>query len=109
VFTRFYQGFLLLEKFGVDKRRVHLSTLVISGQMTREEALESISGIAYPSTAELEADKQYFMKKMGWTTADLDSYLRRPPRPHDEYPSERWLWELLVGAYRRLVNPAARR
>ena len=38
VFTRFYQGYILPRKFGVDKRRLHLGTLVAGGQMTREEA-----------------------------------------------------------------------
>jgi N-acetyl sugar amidotransferase len=108
VFTRFYQGYILPTKFGVDKRRVHLSTLVVSGQMTRDEALQGTAGLAYPSAADLEADRQYFLKKMGWRVEDLTAYLERPGRAHDEYPSERRLWELLGKVRRRLGTAAGR-
>jgi N-acetyl sugar amidotransferase len=92
VFTRFYQGYILPQKFGVDKRRVHLGTLVASGQMTREAALAGLEGIAYASEAALQEDKQYFIKKMGWSAAKLDEYIARPERAHSAYPSEKPLW-----------------
>lgn len=101
VFTRFYQGYLLPEKFGVDKRRLHLSTLVATGQMSRGEALAMLEGIAYASTEALADDVRYFLKKMGWSQADLDDYLARAPRAHDEFPSERFLWDWLLRAYQR--------
>lgn len=104
IFTRFYQGWILPHKFGVDKRRLHLSTLVASGQMTRQEALRGVDGLAYPSAAALEEDKQYFVKKMGWTQHDLATYMNRPEKPHLTYPSERPLWAFLVGIYRRFIE-----
>ena len=107
VFTRFYQGYILPEKFGVDKRRLHLSTLVASGQMTREEARAGTEGLAYPSPAALEEDKQYFMKKMGWTRAQLDAYVARPERSHLEHGSEKPMWDFLVGVYRRYARKSA--
>ena len=88
IFTRFYQGYILPEKFGVDKRLVHLGTLVASGQMSRDDALKGLSGIPYPSLQDLESDTRYFLKKMGWSQADLDSYINRPEVRHDFYPSE---------------------
>lgn len=88
VFTRFYQGYILPEKFGVDKRRIHLSTLIISGQMEREEALTQLKQIPYPSEQELEEDKSYFLKKMGWSKKDLESYLKRERVEHSKYGSE---------------------
>jgi hypothetical protein len=78
VFTRFYQGFILPGKFKVDKRKVHLATLVASGQMTREDALKGLEGIPYPSVQDLESDISYFLKKMRWTRDDLNVYLARP-------------------------------
>lgn len=101
VFTRFYQGYLLPRKFGVDKRRLHLSTLVASGQMTRDEALKGLEGIAYASEKTLEEDKQYFLKKMGWSADQLEAYLDRPAKPHDAYPSEKPLWDFCVKTYKR--------
>ena len=101
VFTRFYQGYLLREKFGIDKRRLHFSTLIVSGQMTRQEALAGLEGIPYPSERALESDKQYFLKKMGWTSSQLTTYLRRPPRSHASYHSERALWNWCANTYLR--------
>jgi len=102
IFTRFYQGYILCDKFNVDKRRVHFSTLVASQQMTREEALRSVEGIAYPSLKELEQDKQYFLKKMGWSGEQLDAYVSLPGKLHSDYPSEKPLYDFLIGLYRRL-------
>lgn len=102
VFTRFYQAHILPLKFGVDKRKVHLSTLVMTGEMTREEALESAAGLAYPSEKDLDADKRYFVKKMEWTPEMLPEYIARPPVPHDAYPSEAALYEKLRALYARL-------
>jgi len=65
IFTRFYQGYILPRKFHIDKRRLHLSTLIASGQMTRDEALKKVDGIPYPSHTELEEDISYFLKKWG--------------------------------------------
>lgn len=101
VFTRFYQGHILPAKFGVDKRKVHLSTLIVTGQMSREEALAAASGIAYPSERDLETDRQYFMKKMGWSETKLADYLARREKPHDAYPSEAKLFHRLLGIYKR--------
>lgn len=109
IFTRFYQGYILPRKFGVDKRRLHLSTLVASGQLSRDEALEGVAGLPYPSEAALEEDKQYFMKKMGWTPEQLDAYIARPARPHTAYPSEKRLWDLLTGLHTRLTGGSSRR
>ncbi len=53
VFTRFYQGYILPHKFGYDKRRVHLSTLVISGQMKREDAMRLLEDSLYPDPIQL--------------------------------------------------------
>lgn len=103
IFTRFYQGYLLPRKFSVDKRRLHLSTLVVSGQIDRDTALQGVAGLPYPSESDLQADIQYFLKKMGWTKADLDAYLARPEVPHDNYGSEKKLWDLCLKWYRRLL------
>ena len=108
IFTRFYQGYILPKKFGVDKRRIHLATLVAAGQMSREDALEDLQGIPFASKNELDADKQYFMKKMGWTTEKLEDYLRRPGKSHMEYPSEKPLWDFCSGIYKKLAERRTR-
>ena len=92
IFTRFYQGYILPKKFGIDKRNLHLGTLVASGQMSRVDALQDLVGIPYPSPQALADDKQYFIKKMSWTSNQLDEYLARPQRPHTQYASEKPLF-----------------
>lgn len=107
IFTRFYQGYILPEKFGVDKRRVHLSTLIVSGQMSREEADAALERIPYPDAGALEEDKQYFMKKMGWSASDLTAYIARPEQAHEGYSSEKPLWNSLLGLYGDLKGKKA--
>jgi N-acetyl sugar amidotransferase len=102
VFTRFYQGYLQPYKFGVDKRKPHLSSLVMNGEISREEALRQAQGIAYPSEKEMEADRLYFIKKMGWSEEKFEDYMRRPEKPHDAYPSEAAFYQKLLALYRRL-------
>ncbi|WP_141054004.1 N-acetyl sugar amidotransferase [Aliarcobacter cryaerophilus] len=95
VFTRFYQGYLLPNKFNVDKRKVHFSTLIISNQMSRDEAVKQLNEIPYLSEQELNNDIEYFLKKMKWSQKDLDDYLGRSEKSHLIYGSEKWLWDFL--------------
>ncbi|WP_345867276.1 LPS biosynthesis protein [Shewanella algae] len=88
VFTRFYQGYILPNKFKVDKRLPHLSALVVNGQISRVEGAEILQSSPYPSERELKIDKEYFLKKMGWSESDLKDYLNRPQVSHDKYGSE---------------------
>lgn len=104
VFTRFYQGYLLPMKFGADKRKVHFSNLIAAGQMRREDAIHDLSGLAYQDPSELTIDRDYFLKKMGWSDNDLQAYLKRPAVAHDAYPSERRMWEWFTKAYHLLFN-----
>ena len=102
IFTRFYQGYILPQKFSVDKRRLHLSTLVAAGQLSRESALESLDHIPYPDEKDLEIDRQYFLKKMGWSEEALIAYLSRPEKSHSLYGSEYKLWDYFERSYRWL-------
>lgn len=106
IFTRFYQGFILPQKFGVDKRRLHLGTLVAAGQMSREEALKMLEDIPYPSQRAMEEDKQYFIKKMGWTPVQLADYIARPEKSHMNYPSEKPLRDFCQSVYKRIIKAA---
>lgn len=101
VFTRFYQGYILPNKFGVDKRKPHLSNLVMTGEMSREEALRQASGIAYPNESDMESDRLYFIKKMGWTEEKFQDYINRPEIKHDAYPSEEKFYKFLLNSYRK--------
>lgn len=104
IFTRFYQGYLLPKKFGVDKRRLHLSTLICSGQMKREEAKKLLEESPYPEVDDLKSDIDYFLKKMNWSENDLDLYLARKPIPHEQYPSESSTAQKLNRLYKKTIK-----
>jgi N-acetyl sugar amidotransferase len=88
VFTRFYQGYILPIKFGVDKRKLHLSALVVSGQMRRDEALDMLEKDTYPDLQQKRDDRYFVLKKLGFSEAEFDAYMTRSPVPHSAYPSE---------------------
>ena len=101
VFTRFYQGYILPMKFGIDKRKLHLSSLIVSLQMSRADVLNLLNQKPYHSQSELEQDKEYFLKKMGWTSETLSLYIKREPKPHSNYASE-WDFKKRLS---KLFNP----
>jgi N-acetyl sugar amidotransferase len=100
IFTRFYQGYILPNKFKIDKRILHYSTLIMTNQMKREDAIKDLYKIPYPSEDMLKKDKEYFLKKMNWSNKQLDDYLVKPAIDHDFYPSEKKLWDLLIRIYK---------
>jgi N-acetyl sugar amidotransferase len=104
IFTRFYQGYILPNKFGIDKRKLHLSTLIASNQMEREQALLMLNEIPYPTFEDLENDRKYFLKKMEWSEEMLVNYISRPPVSHSNYESEMPTWDILLKLKRRLNN-----
>jgi N-acetyl sugar amidotransferase len=87
IWTRFYQAYILPVKFGVDKRKAHLSTLVCSGQMTKAEALEEMKKPLYDED-QLKLDKDFVLKKLGLTEAEFDAIMKLPVRSHREFETE---------------------
>ena len=99
IFTRFYQAYILPKKFGIDKRKLHLSNLIVSDQMNRSEAIRIIQQPTYPSAEDEKKDKKYFLKKMKWSNQDLLNYISAPEISHSKYGSEKKLWENLKKIY----------
>lgn len=89
-FTKFYQEIYLPEKFGFDKRRLHLSSLIVSGKMTREDALRELET---PLAHELQIrrDMKFVAKKLGISTDELHGLIHRPPVPHEAYANQQKL------------------
>ncbi|MGX5820035.1 N-acetyl sugar amidotransferase [Chitinophaga lutea] len=84
--TQFYQAYILPQKYGVDKRRAHLSSLICSGQISRDEALAELERPLY-TPSKMEEDKAFFIKKLGLTPARFEEIMNTPATPHDAYPS----------------------
>ena len=90
IFTRFYQGYILYKKFHVDKRRAHLSTLICSGEITRDKAISELQSDPFPVT-QMEQDKEYVSKKFEMTREEFENLLSLPPRSHLDYPNNKSL------------------
>lgn len=98
-YTRFYQTYILPKKFGFDKRKMHLSSLIVSGQITREEALKEMAEPLYDEIV-MERDIEYFCEKMEITRREFDDIMNTPPKTFNDYPSyENDFWGKL---YRKL-------
>ena len=104
--TRFMQCWYLPEKFGVDKRKSHLSSLIISNQMTREEALAQLARPAYPNEEMKEADFNTLSVFLGLSRQEFDVLISQPPRSHDEFPKSIVSDKLIpwVLRHRKLLN-----
>ena len=87
VFTRFYQGYILPAKFHIDKRKAHLSTLIFSGQITKEEAMKELSNPTYDKNLQID-DKAYVAKKLGFTIDEFNAVLSQPNRKHEEFGTD---------------------
>lgn len=87
VWTRFYQGYILPEKFKVDKRKAHLSTLICSKQITKEQALEALKQPIYDAN-QLAIDKEFVLKKLGLTETAFQELMNLPACPHTNFKTE---------------------
>ncbi|MBA3662143.1 MAG: N-acetyl sugar amidotransferase [Gammaproteobacteria bacterium] len=87
IFTKFYQAYILPTKFGIDKRRAHLSSLLRNQEITREAALAECDKPAYDLLT-LEQDKDYIANKLGFSRDEFQAIMDLPPKHHHHYPSE---------------------
>ena len=95
LFTKFYQAYILPEKFHIDKRKAHLSTLICSGQITKQEALEELEKPLY-DTMQLNSDKEYVLKKFGLTNAEFEEIMHLPIKKHSEFKSDKRLKKMYM-------------
>lgn len=91
VWTRFFQGYYLPEKFGYDKRRAHLSTLICSDQIERQAALDELELPPYDESL-LSQDLEFVIKKFELTQEKFDALMTAPMREAREYPSHYFLF-----------------
>lgn len=94
IYTRFYQGYVLPRKFGVDKRYGHLSDLINAGQMTRAAALAEVADPPYPVALQ-EQDRVYVTRKLELTDAEFAAMMAAAPRTfrdfRNSYDRVQWL------------------
>lgn len=86
IFTRFYQGYVLKNKFNIDKRRAHFSSLINANQLKREDALELLKESDYEEK-QLKSDYEFFLRKFNLTKDDFLKIMENPIVNHEEFPS----------------------
>lgn len=99
IYTRFYQGYILPEKFNIDKRRGHLSDLIFSGQLRREEALEEFAKERYPA-ALFRDDLIFVKKKLNFSDVEFDEVMKAAPKRFTDYPNN----ESVVKKIKSMLN-----
>ncbi len=102
VFTKWFQNHYLPVKFGMDKRRPHLSSLIVSGQMTRDAALDKIAEPLY-DPAELEIDIAYLCKKLRISRVEFDGFMNVKIHNYTDFPNWDGLYAF-VKSSKRLVS-----
>ncbi len=108
-FTRFYEDYWLPQKFGYEKRRAHFSSLILTGQMTREEALDRISR---PEMDEqfLRQEFEYVANKLDLTVSELQQIFEGKNKTYRDYKNKKWIIGLgtkvmaLLGLEKRLFR-----
>lgn len=90
-FTRFYESYWLPTKFGYDTRKVQFSSLILTDQMTREEALKELSKPAYdPETVHHEFE--YVASKLDWSIDQLKSCLHAPNKTYKDFANQETIY-----------------
>ena len=100
IFTKFYQAYILPAKFGVDKRRTHLSDLIMNAEITRDEAFRELEKPLY-SESDLVQDREYVCKKLGFSADEFDRYIKAPPLSHFDYSSYARIAQQLVAIHKK--------
>lgn len=92
-FTKFYEGYWLPERFGFDTRRVQYSSLILTGQMSRDEALERLSKPAYDPEI-IQHEFNYIATKLGIRSEELRGYFDMPKKFYWDYRNQKNLFNL---------------
>lgn len=108
-FTKFYEGYWLFKKFGYDTRKVQFSSLILTKQMTRKDALEQLLRPPYDENT-IEQDFEYIATKLGISVSELQKYMDLPNKTYKDYKSQLniFVWGTrimrLLGLERRIIR-----
>lgn len=92
-FTKFYESYWLPKRFGYDVRRVQFSSLILTGQMTREEALVELEKLPYDQQT-IGQEVEFVANKLGIGIGELESYIVLPLKSYRDYKNQRQIYDL---------------
>lgn len=93
-FTRLFQDYILIRRFGIDKRYAHLSSLIVSDQLTREEAYDLLKSDLYDEV-NLENDIKYFIDKLHTTREEFEYWMTIPRKNYSDFKNWQWAYVLI--------------
>ena len=106
IFTKFYQNYWLPKKYGFDKRRPHLSSLIVTGQMSRNEALKKLNEKLYDEN-ELNEDLDFVAKKFNLTTEEFKQIIQNQNQNHSSFRNQKNIKKILksfYNIYKRIIK-----
>jgi len=92
-FTKFYESYWLPERFGYDVRKVQLSSLILTEQMSRPEALRSLQKPSY-NKEEIRQEIEFVANKLDISVDELNSYLQLPTKSYRDYRSQENIYRI---------------
>jgi N-acetyl sugar amidotransferase len=92
LFTKFYQAYILPQKFKIDKRKPHLTNMIFSGEITKEQAVEELKKPLYTPEV-FQQEKEFFLKKLCLSEKEWETIMNTAPRSHYDFDTERPLDE----------------
>lgn len=97
-YTKFIQSYYLNEKFGIDRRKTYFSSLICSGQITRDYALTLLAEKPYDPIL-MKEDKEYICKKFNMSLEEFNKILSLPPKTYTDYPNDDKKLEFIYKIY----------
>jgi N-acetyl sugar amidotransferase len=91
-FTKFYESYWLPKRFGYDVRRVQYSSLIVTGQMTRDEAIELLEKPSYDEST-IRQEIEFVANKLGVSPDELDGFMELPKRTYKDYKNLRQIYD----------------
>ena len=102
IFTEFYQAYILVKKFKIDKRKPHLSCLIRNGEISRDNALSELNKPTYSSTLEKQR-KELVLNKLDFSEEEFDRIMSAKPKLHSQYKSDKLIFDMFQ-FYRKFLN-----
>lgn len=95
-FTKFFQSYYLPKKFGYDKKRAHISSLIVGGELTREQGLVDMQDYSEYNEVQMLEDRDYILKKLDISLEEWEYIMSTPNKTEDDYRNNKRLVKLLV-------------
>jgi len=92
-FTKFYESYWLYERFGYDVRKVQFSSLILTGQMSRDEALKKLKQLPYDKE-NIKHEIEFVANKLEISVDELMSYMDIPKKTYKDYKNQMWIYNI---------------